>query len=516
MKIKRTIARNMREGLKKIREEYGPDAVILSNKKVPEGIEIISALDFDEDAILGAAQEEKKSPFAALSQPRPIVDEMIQEPMVKKNAKKKENAKQQFADAKSRIASMFEDEANDEVVSLSSIKSASTNAAPVNSAIRDAINNIRSQHPDIKEELNLRDEIRNPMSQEKSEPRLNLADTAAHAEQDKKDQVKAMNNLLSNIQWPHDSALNDLKQEVTSLRGLFEDQLSVLEWIGVSQKNPNRISLLKRLHGLGISRGVAKKLAEAVLDEPTLEHAWQKALKYLTNAVQVTDDDILNNAGVVAVVGPTGVGKTTTVAKLAARYTLRHGRGQVALVTTDCYRIGAHDQLRSFGKILGVPVYVASDNDELKEIIDSLADKQLILVDTAGMSQRDIKLAEQLQMLDIGSELKIYLAMSANTQQRALNETVRAFSKIDLQGCILTKVDECANLGGILTTLINHTMPLAYVGVGQRVPEDLQPARADELVKMAVELSTEEDLDDEGFAVAFAGMQRKHGSLGIS
>ncbi len=507
MKIKRTIARNMREGLKKIREEYGPDAVILSNKQVPEGIEIISALDFDEDAILDAARkEEKKSPFAALSRPRPIVDEMLQEPTVKKTKSKASVTKQQFSDAKSRIASMFDDEAGDDVVSISS----------VNPAVREAVNNIRSQRPKANEDLDLREEIKDSFSEDRSEPQLNLGDTAVQSEMNKKDQMKAMNNLLSNIQWPHDSALNELKQEVTSLRGLFEDQLSVLEWIGVSQKNPNRISLLKRLHGLGISRGVAKKLAEAVLDEPTLEHAWQKALKYLTNAIQVTDDDILNNAGVVAVVGPTGVGKTTTVAKLAARYTLRHGRGQVALVTTDCYRIGAHDQLRSFGKILGVPVYVASDNDELKEIIESLADKQLILVDTAGMSQRDIKLAEQLQMLDVGSELKIYLAMSANTQQRALNETVKAFSKIDLQGCILTKVDECANLGGILTTLINHTMPLAYVGVGQRVPEDLQPARADELVKMAVELSTEEDLDDEGFAVAFAGMQRKHGSLGIS
>ena len=509
MKIKRTIARNMREGLKKVREEYGPDAVILSNKQVPEGIEIICALDFDEDAILDAAKKEKQSPFAALSRPKPIVDEMIQEPSPRKekSAKPKINeaaAKQQFAEARDRIASMFEDEANDEVVSLSS----------VDKTIQEKVRNIRAQQPNLKEEL--KEELRDELEQGRSEPRLNLADTAAHAEMDKKDQMKAMNNLLSNIQWPHDSALTELKQEVTSLRGLFEDQLSVLEWIGVSQKNPNRISLLKRLHGLGISRGVAKKLAEAVLDEPTLEHAWQKALKYLTNAIQVTDDDILNNAGVVAVVGPTGVGKTTTVAKLAARYTLRHGRGQVALVTTDCYRIGAHDQLRSFGKILGVPVYVASDNDELKEIIDSLADKQLILVDTAGMSQRDINLAEQLQMLDIDNELKIYLAMSANTQQRALNETVRAFGKIDLQGCILTKVDECANLGGILTTLINHSMPLAYVGVGQRVPEDLQPARADELVKMAVDLSTEEDLDDEGFAVAFAGMQRKHGSLGIS
>ncbi len=489
MKIKRTLAKNMREGLKKVREEHGPEAVILSNKKVADGIEIISALDFDEEEILKAAgKEEKPSPFAALSRPRPIVDEMPQQQM-------KSKAKAKPAPQDDRFAAMFDSEENDDVVSLSSSKASSRTG----------------YRPDLKDQSAENIQLR-------EEPRLNIASgqKTSAGKESKKEQIKGMNNLLSNIEWPHDSALNELKNEVTSLRGLFEDQLSVLEWVGVSKRNPNRASLLKRLHSLGIAPGIAKKLAEAVNEEQPMEKAWQKALSYLTQAINVTDDDILNNAGVVAIVGPTGVGKTTTVAKLAARYTLRHGRGQVALVTTDCYRIGAHDQLRSFGKILGVPVYVASDQDELKEVVESLADKQLVLIDTAGMSQRDIKLAEQIQTLDIDSDIKVYLTMSANTQQRALSETVKSFSKLDLEGCILTKVDESANLGGILTTLINHNLPLAYVGVGQRVPEDLQPARADELVQMAVELSSPEEIDDEGIAVAFAGMQRKHGSLGIS
>ncbi len=492
MKIKRTLAKNMREGLKKVKEEHGPDAVILSNKKVADGIEIISALDFDEEEILKAAgKEEKPSPFAALSRPRAIVDEMPQQT----RAKAKPATTPQAATQDDRFASMFDDEGSDDVVSISSSK-----ASP-RTGFR----------PDLKDETTENLQLR-------EEPKLNIAgdQKASVRKESKKEQMKGMNNLLSNIEWPHDSVLNELKSEVTSLRGLFEDQLSVLEWVGVSKRNPNRASLLKRLHSLGIAPGIAKKLAEAVNEEQPIEKAWQKALSYLTHAITVTDDDILNNAGVVAIVGPTGVGKTTTVAKLAARYTLRHGRGQVALVTTDCYRIGAHDQLRSFGKILGVPVYVASDQDELKEVVESLADKQLVLIDTAGMSQRDIKLAEQIQTLDIDSDIKVYLTMSANTQQRALNETVKSFSKLDLEGCILTKVDESANLGGILTTLINNNLPLAYVGVGQRVPEDLQPARADELVQMAVELASTEEIDDEGIAVAFAGIGRKHGSLGIS
>jgi flagellar biosynthesis protein FlhF len=211
----------------------------------------------------------------------------------------------------------------------------------------------------------------------------------------------------------------------------------------------------------------------------------------------------------IALVGSTGVGKTTSVAKLAARYALRHGQRSVALVTTDCYRIGAHEQLFTYGRILGVPVQVASSHEELQSTLASLADRRLVLIDTAGMSQRDLRLAEQLATLrDSGFPLRTYLVLNVTTQLNVLDEAVRAFGKAALEGCILTKVDEAASLGGVLSVVAKHRLPLAYVGDGQRVPEDLHPARAHNLVNRAVSLMQQagQDSNDETLAERFGGM----------
>jgi flagellar biosynthesis protein FlhF len=178
--------------------------------------------------------------------------------------------------------------------------------------------------------------------------------------------------------------------------------------------------------------------------------------------------------GVVALVGPTGVGKTTSVAKIAARYAMRHGYDQVALVTTDSYRIAAHEQLRTYARILGVPVRVANDADELRTTLDNLADRSLVLIDTAGMSQRDRRLAEQFHTLVTGAPtVQTYAVLAANTQPGGLDETVHAFRGAELDGCVLTKIDESTSLGPALSTIIEQSLPLAFLSDGQRVPEDL-------------------------------------------
>jgi flagellar biosynthesis protein FlhF len=267
--------------------------------------------------------------------------------------------------------------------------------------------------------------------------------------------------------------------------------------------------LLRRLSGLGLTAGLCRSLAEQVGPAADEDQAWRRALGLLAHRLPVTDDDILNTGGVVALVGSTGVGKTTTVAKLAARYALRHGQRSVALVTTDCYRIGAHEQLFTYGRILGVPVQAVASHDELQTTLASHADKRLVLIDTAGMSQRDVRLAEQFATLrDSGFPLHTYLVMTATTQASVLEEAVRAFGAAALSGCILTKLDEAANLGGVLSVVAKHQLPLAYVGDGQRVPEDLHPARAHNLVNRAVSLMQQagQDSNDETLAERFGGM----------
>jgi flagellar biosynthesis protein FlhF len=241
---------------------------------------------------------------------------------------------------------------------------------------------------------------------------------------------------------------------------------------------------------LGVKPGFAQALAAGLNPSAALEQAWEQALQGFARAIPTAPEDVINEGGMVALVGSTGVGKTTTVAKLAARYALRHGARKVALVTTDSYRIGAHEQLLTYGRILGVPVQVATDHAELQRSLRSLMDKHLVLIDTAGMSQRDMRLSEQFATLrQTGMPIRCCLVVSATAQGSIQEETIKAFRGIDLDGCILTKVDETASLGSALSVISEQQLPLAYVCDGQRVPEDLQPVRPLDLVRRAAELS---------------------------
>ena len=213
------------------------------------------------------------------------------------------------------------------------------------------------------------------------------------------------------------------------------------------------------------------------------------------------------SGGIIALLGPTGVGKTTTVAKLAARYALRHGRNKVALVTTDSFRIGAHEQLKTYGRILGMPVRIASNQEELVDILRGFADKDLVLIDTAGMSHRDMRLMEQFNMIsDSAPFIKNLLVMSATTHGAGLDEVVRVFRNVELDGCVITKLDETTCLTGCLSTAIEHQLPIAYVSDGQKVPEDLHLARAHSLVNQSVLISRKanQTLENESLELAFS------------
>ncbi len=428
MKIKRYFAADMRQAIRKVRDEQGPDAVILSNRKVEGGVEIIAAVDYDEalvDQVLGRAAPLPALQPAETSSPGDGVAKAV--------------AEQVAAQAAARPAGITLGERH-----------------AVAAGVADG------------------------------------ADAGKGA-----------------IYWAQDPALVEMRREIHELRGLLENQLAHLAWGDLQRRQPQKTELLRRLTALGLSNELCRTLAEQAGEAGDEDQAWRRALGLLAHRIRVTDDDILNTGGVIALVGSTGVGKTTTVAKLAARYALRHGQRNVALVTTDCYRIGAHEQLFTYGRILGVPVQVASSHTELQNALGSLLDKRLVLIDTAGMSQRDLRLTEQFATLKAsGFPLQAYLVMPATIQTSVLEETFRAFSKTDLAGCILTKMDEAASLGGAISVVAKHGLPLAYVGDGQRVPEDLHPARAHNLVNRAVSLMQQagQDSNDETLAERFGGM----------
>ncbi len=197
------------------------------------------------------------------------------------------------------------------------------------------------------------------------------------------------------------------------------------------------------------------------------------------------------------------------MAKLAARFALRHGRRHVALVTTDSYRIGAHEQLRTYGRILGIPVQTAGDRDELQAVLNHARDRKLVLIDTAGVSQRDVNLMERLSTLSLGDQrIRNCLVLSATGQTSLQREVIRNFQKAGLHDCIITKIDEAGSLGGVLSVLVEHQLPASFVGDGQQVPDDLHPARAEKLVQHAVNLMhrMEEPPGEETLAFNFGGL----------
>ncbi|MFN2349887.1 MAG: flagellar biosynthesis protein FlhF [Thioalkalivibrio sp.] len=419
MKIRRFFARDMRQAIRMVREEQGEDAVILSSRKVEGGIEIVSAVDFDQELVSEMAADH--APSMPELPPEPPLAAVRDEP---------------------------------EVVEL--IHTPPRAAAPRHPPRAAAYTGDR---PAQGMGTGPGTGTRNPASRE--------------------------------IVWSQDPTLVAMQQEIESLRGMLQDQLASFAWNDMKRRDPHRVQLIKRLGMLGLDETLAGEIAAEVRHVQSPEQAWREGLYGLATRIPVAGEEVLAGDGVIALVGPSGVGKTTTVAKLAARHIQRYGKDSVALVTTDAYRIGAYRQLQTFGQILGVPVHLAQTGRELGDILLGLGDKQRVFVDTAGMSQRDLRLAEEMAGLAAIPRLRTLLVVAANAQQAVLEETFRAFAHLPLSATVLTKVDEAASLGPVLSALSTGALPLLYVSEGQRVPEDLQPARVQRLVSRAVAIASD-------------------------
>jgi flagellar biosynthesis protein FlhF len=249
---------------------------------------------------------------------------------------------------------------------------------------------------------------------------------------------------------------------------------------------------------MSVSRRLSVKIANRFANHTNFDFVFTQAQELLAKVLPITEDSLLESGGGIALVGPTGVGKTTSVAKIAAQFTLKHGANQVALITTDNYRIAAHEQLNTYGRILNIPVRVASSAAELRQLLHSFSDKKLVLIDTAGMSQRDMKLIEQINALKENDlAIKSYLVMSAATEYKAMNEIIDAFEIFKPQAAILTKLDEAATIGSALSSLIEHNLALSFITNGQQVPEDMRHPCARELVAQCV---SESNVDDDDYS----------------
>ena len=309
--------------------------------------------------------------------------------------------------------------------------------------------------------------------------------------------------------------------EIKSMQMCLENQLADLAWRDLPGRDPSSATVMRDMLAAGFSATLARELLESLpKGDAAQAQAWMKDT--LTQRLQVmqNETDMLDGGGVFALMGPTGAGKTTTTAKLAARFVVRHGAEKLALLTTDSYRIGGHEQLRIYGKILGVTVHAVRDAADLRLALSELRNKHTVLIDTVGMSQRDRAVAEQVEMLcQAGKQIKRLLVLNATSHGDTLDEVVQAYRTRGLDGCILSKIDEAASLGPALDCAIRHQLSVHYLATGQRVPEDLHLANRQALIHRAFKARTRTSpwqLEDSELGYALSGMQTMQRESAVS
>ncbi|MBD9425782.1 flagellar biosynthesis protein FlhF [Pseudomonas sp. PDM15] len=302
-------------------------------------------------------------------------------------------------------------------------------------------------------------------------------------------------------------ALDAMRFELHGLRELIEVQLGSIAWGQLQNRKPQQANLWRRLQRMGLSAELSKALLERVAKVAEPRQAWRMLLAHLAHAIKTPEVEPLEEGGVIALVGPAGMGKTTTLAKMAARYVLKYGPQSIALVSMDSFRIGAQEQIKTLGRILNVPVTQVDPGQSLVQALAPLARKKVVLIDTAGLPGNDPALRLQLESLAArGVKSKNYLVLAATSQAQVLKAAYHSYKQCGLAGCILSKVDEAANLGEVLGLAISQHLPVAYLADGPKIPDDLQVPRSHQLVSRAVSLQTAEDPSEEAMADVFAGL----------
>jgi flagellar biosynthesis protein FlhF len=404
MKISKYTATDMRAALRLVREQLGPDAVIMSSRRVKGGVEVTAAIDFDAERI-----EAPQAPDIRQFEPEEFAPPLMEE-----------------------------------------------DERPM---------------PEL-DPYTIADSLgeRTYVRLHGVVPPSASADTASPAA------VAAAND--------------EMNAELRNLRRMLETQLASLAWNDLSRRAPIHTQVLRELTEVGLAQDFASQIVAQLPSGSDMIRSRRLAISLIAQHLHVTGDRWLDKGGRVALVGPTGVGKTTALAKLAVRWVLRHGTRGLALISADTVRIGAHEQIQALGQMLDVPVYTAESFGEIPKLLESLAQKRFVLLDTPGFSQRDAQLSTRMsQLAAAGSNIETALVLSACTQAGAIAETVARYAEAKPASCLLTKVDEAASLGGVLSVLTRAQLPISYVSEGQRVPEDLRPARALELVSSAVQLA---------------------------
>jgi flagellar biosynthesis protein FlhF len=431
MKAKRFTAKNMQQALRMVSDELGPDAVILSNKRLGKGVEVIAALDYQE--IANEQQQIEIDRQLALQQ-------------------ELEQAKQ--ATGKIRQQQPMLDQSN--VSSTAALKEALIGIKEGTIAQSAALDAVMQGEEALHQSIN-----------------QNINQQAADSVSD--DTAPLFNKVSDE--------LKDLKNWLVSQQGNAWNPNRPLSW--------QQAQIWQRCQDLGIDPSWADKLVSALPeDDEDIEKGWAQCLRFIAEDLPLAENNMLQTGGCFAFVGPTGAGKSTTIGKLAAQYVINHGNEDIALITMDNYRIAAHDQLKAFARIMEIPLMVLEPNGDLSAMLDQLADKKFILIDTAGLASQDPHFSVQLSMLKgAGNRVHTLLALPLTSQARCLQENFEHFKPAGIDGCIFTKLDECFSLGQAMSIASVTRLPIHMVTDGPHIPDDIHFPNAEKMVRLAEQMA---------------------------
>lgn len=431
MKVRRYVAATSREAMRKVKNDLGGEAVILSNRKISGGVEIMALADSEMTNLVDANQPEQ--------------------------AREKDGSPR-------------------ELLSPEPVAARSLSVDEPSAAFAYAVHTVQSG---AGKQTGRQPAIDNPLPE----------------------------NIPENIVT--EDFVRSLMSEIHTMRSTLEEQLAAVAWGNATQRRPEKMKMLGTLLNAGFSPLLSRRLVDKLSEGLTYMQSLRQALSALEfNLQTAASDEMIQKGGIYTLLGATGVGKTTTIAKIAARSVIRHGADKVALLTTDSYRIGGHEQLRIYGRLLGLSVRNIQDGDDLQLTLSELKNKHIVLIDTIGMSHRDQMVAEQIAMfVRAGANIKKVLVMSATSSGGTLDEIISAYSKYGIHGCIITKLDEAASMGAALDAVIRRKLVLHYVTDGQKVPEDIHPANGRNLLReifKARPVETAFTLQDAEYALVMA------------
>ncbi|WP_285315877.1 flagellar biosynthesis protein FlhF [Stenotrophomonas maltophilia] len=527
MKIKRFVAADMRSAMNLVRKEHGPDAVILSNRRIEEGVEIVAAANYDESAVqraLEASRRDVAPPPAP--KPRTAADAVIAAVTRRRSSTP---APEPVAATTSAVAALARaavgatgrtlDSADEIVPTRGSTGFAATLArAAVNepalpeqsfAPFAEAIvapaatvpaNRARFQ---IDPPRDMHHESVAPAVQPpplptaavtEAQPGIAASEPAAveAAGEASPAPMLAPASTLT-VVAQDDAEIRQLRQEVAGMRQVIEREMNRFTDERL-RGSPVRATALDLMDEYGFDAGLARDVAMQIPLETEAHRGRGLMLGLISRKLPIAPVDPLEEGGVIALVGPTGAGKTTTIAKLASRFAEKHAPRDVALVTTDTTRIGAREQLYGYGRQLGIAVHEANSGTDLDQLLERLKDYKLVLIDTAGLGPRDRALAAQLQWLRAARQVRTLLVLPANTSFGDMDEVVRRFGAANLQGLVLSKLDETGRFGNALSVAVDHALPITWVTDGQDVPEDLHRASAANLVLRLEDLRRAADM----------------------